>query len=101
MLVPQSSTGTPRSVHDVMSEAESVVPDALRTHIDESPPEMSVPSGFRFQCLAEHLWHRLGESEELSLIWRPDPVSVDPDVPDSHDRRLFRVKVSVGHQCGA
>ena len=45
-LVLQSSRGTPRSVHDELSEVEekAIVPGAFRTHNDESPPEMSTIS---------------------------------------------------------
>ena len=80
VLVPQSSRGTPRSVHDVMSEVEeeAVVPGALRTHIDESHES---------EFDTERIPH-IDSRRRLSLIWRPDPVPVVPDVLDSHDRRF-------------
>ena len=56
------SDSRPEARHDEMSEAEeeAVVPGVLRTHNDESPQEMSIPSGSRFQCLAD-------ETESISL----------------------------------
>ena len=80
VLVPQSSRGTPRSVHDVMSEVEeeAVVPGALRTHNDESHE-----SEFDTESIP-----RIDSRRRLSLIWRPDPVPVDPDVPDSSRRAM-------------
>ena len=65
VLVPQSPRGTPRSVQDATSEDEEVVPGALRSRNDQN---------FERELVSESL--------------RPDPVPVDPDIPDSHDRRL-------------
>ena len=84
VLVPQSPRGTPQSVHDVMSEVdeEAVVPGAFRSHNDESHES---------EFVTESIPH-IESRRRLSLIWRPDPVPVDPDVPDSHDRRFSRVR---------
>ena len=82
VLVPQSPRGTPRSVQDAMSEAEEVFPGALRSRNDQN---------FGRELVTECPPH-IESRRRSSLIWRPDPVPVDPDIPDSHDRRLSRVR---------
>ena len=67
-----------------MSEAEEVVPGALRSRNDQN---------FERELVSESLPH-IESRRRLSLIWRPDPVPVDLDIPDSHDRRLSRWNVS-------
>ena len=64
VLVPQSPRGTPRSVQDAMSEAEEVVPGALRSHNGQN---------FERELVSESLPH-IESRRRLSLIWRPDPV---------------------------
>ena len=65
MMVPQSPRGTPRSAQDGMSEAEEVVPVALRSRNDQS---------LESEFVNESVPH-IESRRRLSLICRPDPVS--------------------------
>ena len=61
VLVPQSPRGTPRSVHDVMSEVEEEAVGAFRSHNDESH-EREYPSHRK----------REGKSTRATSVQRPE-----------------------------